>query len=73
MADEPEYLNGDQAAVVLGTSRARVYELARAGRLGRQLGGYWLFTRAELDRYQQERAQRPKGGRPKARAGTIPA
>ncbi len=73
MEQKPEYLSGQQAAKELGVTRARLYELARDGRIGAQLGGYWLFTRAELARFQRERAERPKGGRPpKAEAGTLP-
>ena len=71
MADEQEYLSAVQAAKYLGVNRQRVYELADAGRIGRRLGGYWLFTQAELDAYNQERAERPKGGRPKNGAPSL--
>jgi excisionase family DNA binding protein len=70
MDKEPEYLNAVQAAKYLGISRPRIYELAKAGRIGRHVAGFWLFTAAELDTFKQERAQRPKGGRPKSAAGT---
>ena len=71
MADEQDYLSAVQAAKYLGVNRQRVYELADAGRLGRRIGGYWLFTLAELDAYKQERTQRPKGGRPKSNAPSL--
>lgn len=65
MAESQELLNGMQAAAYVGVNKQRIYELARAGRIGKQIGGYWLFTPEELDAYKAERAQRPKGGRPK--------
>ena len=74
MTQEQEYLSAIQAAQYLGVNRQRVYELAAAGHLGRRLAGYWVFTRAELDAYRQERTFRPKGGRPKSdapRAGRV--
>ncbi len=67
MEQEPEYLNAVQAAKYLGVNRQRIYVLASEGRLGRQIAGYWLFTLPELDAFKQERAKRPKGGRPKSR------
>ncbi len=73
MDAETEFLGVPEALAVLDVNRARLYQLIKAGRLGRKLGGHYVFTRAELERYKQERAQRPKGGRPKVRAGTIPA
>ncbi len=71
MADEQNYLSAVQAAHYLGVNRQRVYELADAGRLGRRLAGYWVFTQAELDAYKQERAERPRGGRPKSTAPSL--
>ena len=67
MEQEPEYLNAVQAAKYLGVNRQRIYVLANEGRLGRQIGGYWLFTLPELDAFKRERAKRPKGGRPRSR------
>ena len=64
MEQELDYLNAQQAAQYLTTTRQRVYELAQAGRLGRRVAGFWLFTPAELEIFKAERAQRPKGGRP---------
>ncbi len=71
MTDEQDYLSAVQAAKYLGVNRQRVYELADAGRLGRRLAGYWVFTLAELDAYKQDRAERPKGGRPKSNAPSL--
>ena len=64
MPDELDLLNAVQAAEYLGVNRQRIYELARAGRIGRRVGSLWIFTRRELEIYQEERARRPKGGRP---------
>ncbi len=69
MTTEPEYFNAVEAAEYLGVIRQRVYDLAKEGRIGRRIGGYWLFTKEELDRYAAERTQRPKGGFPKDNAG----
>ncbi len=70
---QQEFMNGQEAAAYLGISKARLYRLTRAGRIGQRIGGYWLYTKPELDAYKQERAQRPKGGRPKEYAGTLAA
>ena len=64
MTSEPEYLSAAQAADYLSVHRSRLYQLAKAG-LGRQIGGYWLYTKAELDAYKA--APKSKGGRPKSR------
>ena len=70
MTTEPEYLSASQAAAYLGVHRSRLYQLTKAG-LGRQIGGYWLYTKAELDAYKA--APKNKGGRPKRGAGTLTA
>jgi excisionase family DNA binding protein len=62
--DEAEYLNGVQAAEYLGVSKQRIYELRDSHRIGRIIGGYWLFTKSELDHYKATKYQR-KNGRPK--------
>ena len=71
--NDQEFLNAVEAAEYLGVIRQRVYDLAKDGRIGRRIGGYWLFTKAELDRYKAERTHRPRGGRPKGSAGTLRA
>jgi excisionase family DNA binding protein len=63
MQSDQEYLNAVQAAKYLGVNRQRVYQLADAGRLGTRIAGYWIFTKAELDRFKT--LPKPKGGRPK--------
>ena len=63
MGDD-EYLNGVQAAAYLGVSKQRIYELRAASRIGRLVGGYWLFTKTELDDYKATKESR-KAGRPK--------
>ncbi|HSH80035.1 MAG TPA: helix-turn-helix domain-containing protein [Herpetosiphonaceae bacterium] len=73
-----EYITASEAARLAGVTRARIYELARGGRLGRQeYGRVWIFTRAEVEAYRAQAAERPRGGRPKDEAGTqtpaIPA
>ncbi len=67
-----EYITATEAARLAGVTRARIYELARAGRLGRQeYGRVWIFTRAEVEAYRAQAAERPRGGRPKDEAGTL--
>lgn len=65
MTDLDELIGAPEAAAHLGVSRARLYALTRAGKVGRQVGGYWLYTRAELDDWKAQR--NPRGGRPKKR------
>ncbi len=65
-----EELTAGEAAVILGVNRQRVNELARAGRIGRQVAGrYWVFTRAELEAFKN--APKSKGGRPKEIASPM--
>ncbi len=64
-----ELISGTDAAAHLDISRARIYALTRAGKIGRQVGGYWLYTREELDAWKEQR--NPKGGRPKEEAGPL--
>ncbi len=69
--DLNELISAVDAAQYLDVSPARVYALAKQGRLGRLVGGYWLFTRAELDEYKA--SPKSRGGRPKRDAGTLTA
>ncbi len=69
--DLNELMSAVDAAKYLGISPARIYLLAKQGRLGRSIGGYWLFTRAELDDYKA--TPKSRGGRPKKVAGTLTA
>ncbi len=69
MSDLEELINAQAAADYMRVSRARIYALTRAGTIGRQVGGYWLYTRAELDAYKAQR--NPQGGRPKDQAGHL--
>ncbi len=69
MEGEPEYLSAAEAARILGLTRQRVTALAHAGRLGRQVGHYYVFTREEVEQYRQQ--PKAKGGRPKEEAGTM--
>ena len=64
MAELEDLLNGAEAAKYLGVTRARLYALARTGKIGQSIGGYWLFTKEELDTWKA--ARNPKGGRPKS-------
>ena len=64
MGDDRHYFNARQAAAYLGVKRQRVYDLVAAGRLLPLSPGLFVFTQAALEQYKQERAQRPKGGRP---------
>lgn len=60
---EQDYLNAVQAAAYLGVDRTRIYQLKNAGLIGRQIGGYWVFTKEELEHYKQQ--PKKKGGRPR--------
>lgn len=61
MSDD-EVLPGE-AAEILQVNRQRINELARSGRIGRQVAGrYWVFSRAELEAFKA--APKNKGGRP---------
>ncbi len=70
MNSDQNLLSARQAATYLGVTHQRLYQLAEAGRFGRQLGTTWIFTQQELDGYKQERMHRPKGGRPKGSTRT---
>jgi excisionase family DNA binding protein len=73
MDEEFDLLDAVQAADYLGVNRQRIYELARAGRIGQRVGALWVFPRQQLDAYKAARAQRPKGGRPrKSKADHAP-
>ncbi len=68
---EGDLMTTHEAAALLGVSRQRVLELAKAGRLGRKVEGlmpYYVFTREEVARYK---SMPRKGGRPKEEAGTL--
>ncbi len=67
MAEADELFSAAQAAKYLGLHRTRLYQLRKAG-LGRQVAGFWVFTKAELDAYKASPDR--KVGRPKASAGT---
>lgn len=71
MSIEEGLLSASQAAKYLEITHQRLYQLAEAGRVGRRVGTTWIFTISELDAYKQERAKRPRGGRPKRLAGTL--
>jgi excisionase family DNA binding protein len=67
-----EYITAGEAARIAGVTRGRIYELAREGRLGRhEYGRVWVFTRAEVEAYRAQAAERPRGGRPKEEAGPL--
>lgn len=68
MPDLDEFIGAPEAADYLGVSRTRLYALTRAGKIGRQVGGYWLYTRTELDAWKAQR--NPRGGRPKKSSDT---
>ena len=63
MIDLGVLISAQEAAAHLGISTARLYAITRTGRIGRKVGGYWLYTQVELDDYKAQR--NPKGGRPK--------
>jgi excisionase family DNA binding protein len=58
MSDLESLYTAGKAAKYLGVSRQRIYELAQAGRMGKRIGGddgVWVFSKAELDAYKEER------------------
>lgn len=66
---DEELLSAKQAAAHLGVTRARINQLAEAGRLTRrEIGGYFLYLKSEVDAYKA--APKSKGGRPKTAAET---
>jgi len=65
---DSDYLNAVQAASYLGVNRQRIYQLAKAGRIGREIAGYWVFTREELDAFKAK--PKPKAGRPRKQVQT---
>ncbi len=70
MIDPDELLNSMDAAAYLGVTPQRIYALRDKGIIGRELGsgGYWIYTKSELDRYRAIRKTgRPKGYRPPPR------
>ena len=70
MIDPDELFNSTDAATYLGVTPRRIYALRDQGRIGRKLGsgGYWLYTKSELDRYRATRKTgRPKGYKPPPR------
>ncbi len=70
MPELDELIGASEAAQLLDVSKARLYAIARTGRIGRTVAGHMVFTRAELDVYKASR--QPKGGRPpKSQAGTL--
>lgn len=66
MPELDELIGGAEAAEYLGVTRARLYAIARTGKIGRHVGSFWMFTKQELDQWKAER--NPKGGRPKSGA-----
>ena len=67
-----ELFSRPEAARYLGITSARLSQLTKAGRLGRQVAGrYWVFTKQELDDFKAARDQHPQGGRPKPAAGQL--
>ncbi len=67
-----ELLKASQAARYLGVTRQRIYELALVGRLGQRMAGYWVFSKAELDLYREQRTDN-HGGRPSHKQGRATA
>ncbi len=66
---DEELLSAKQAAALLQVTRARINQLAEDGKLTRkEIGGYFLYLKSELDAYRAE--PKNKGGRPKEEAET---
>jgi excisionase family DNA binding protein len=62
MSLDQELLTPAQAAEELGLSVRRVQQLCRAGDLGTKVGGRYLITRSELERFKD--SDRPGPGNP---------
>ncbi len=61
---DEELLTSGEAATYLGITKQRVHELATRGKLeARRAGRFWLFRKAELDRWRE--SPKNKGGRPR--------
>ncbi len=59
MQDDQELLTAARAAQYLGVSPARIHAIRRVrSNFGRQIGGIWFYTKAELDEYNRTK-QRP--------------
>jgi hypothetical protein len=66
--DPDEMLSSIDAAAYLGVTSERIYALRRQGRIGMMIGGFWVFSKAELDNYKATRKSgRPKGYKPPPR------
>ena len=66
--DPDEMLNSVDAAAYLDITPERIYALRRQGRIGMMIGGFWVFSKAELDNYKATRKRgRPKGYKPPPR------
>lgn len=57
----PVLYTPEQAALVLGISPTLVRRYCRQGRLGQSIGGHWLITPDDLQRFQ---AKPRKSGNP---------
>ena len=67
---EEKLMTSGEAAAYLGVSKQRIHELIAGGKLvGQRAGRFYLFTRAELDRWKN--APKSKGGRPKSNAPSL--
>lgn len=59
MHNDQELMTAAKAAEYLGVSPARIHAIRQSREnFGRQIGGIWFYTRAELDAYEQTK-QRP--------------
>lgn len=54
MADYPILYTPEQAAALLNISAALVRRYCRQGRLGQHIGGRWLISPDDLERFQAE-------------------
>ncbi len=70
--DREKLFSATEASEYLGLTRQRIHYLAATGRIGQRVGEFWVFTKSELDQFNEERAKRPKGGGGKDVAG-VPA
>lgn len=65
---KPKLLTTVQAAKALKLSRCRVMQFCREGRIGQQIGRYWLISTKELQAF---RAVKRPPGRPKEKKSNV--
>ena len=71
MEQEDTMYSAADAAEYLGVSKSRIHILFNKGRIGREVAGYKVFSKSELDAYRRE-AKTIKPGRGRKAGRVIP-